>query len=78
VPDDLSVLTLGEPTRHVTDTAGTQFSGFAIPRRQMGAQALEVLSALIDGSATQRQRLLACELVNGATLATPNRNPQRK
>ncbi|WP_433617479.1 LacI family DNA-binding transcriptional regulator [Dactylosporangium sp. CA-139114] len=65
---DLSIVTLGQPTRHVTDPTGTQFTGFEIPRRAMGAQALEVLTALIDGQKTQRQRLLPCELIPGTTL----------
>ncbi|MEU7866971.1 LacI family DNA-binding transcriptional regulator [Dactylosporangium sp. NPDC049140] len=65
---DVSIITLGQPTRHVTDPTGTQFTGFAIPRREMGAQALEVLTALIDGTKTRRQRLLPCELIPGTTL----------
>jgi LacI family transcriptional regulator len=64
----VSIVTLGQPTRHVSDPTGTEFTGFAIPRREMGAQALEVLTALIDGTKTQRQRLLPCALVTGTTL----------
>ncbi|GAA2342992.1 LacI family DNA-binding transcriptional regulator [Dactylosporangium salmoneum] len=64
----LSIVTLGQPTRHVTDPTGTDFTGFAMPRREMGAQALEVLTALIDGTETQRQRLLPCDLITGTTL----------
>jgi DNA-binding LacI/PurR family transcriptional regulator len=64
-----SIVTLGQPTRHVTDPTGTEFTGFEIPRREMGAQALEVLTALIDGQKTERQRLLTCELINGTTLS---------
>ncbi|WP_432837639.1 LacI family DNA-binding transcriptional regulator [Dactylosporangium sp. CA-092794] len=66
--EDLSIVTLGQPTRHVTDPTGTEFTGFAIPRREMGAQALEVLTALIDGTETELQRLLPCALVEGTTL----------
>ncbi|MER7274443.1 LacI family DNA-binding transcriptional regulator [Dactylosporangium sp. NPDC000244] len=67
-PHDLSIVTLGQPTRHVTDPTGTQFTGFEIPRRAMGAQALDVLTAILDGQKTQRQRLLPCELIPGTTL----------
>ncbi|WP_433204294.1 LacI family DNA-binding transcriptional regulator [Dactylosporangium sp. CS-047395] len=66
--DDLSIVTLGQPTRHVADPLGIRFTGFEIPRREMGAQALEVLTALIDGTKTKRQRLLPCELIPGTTL----------
>ncbi|GAA4249605.1 LacI family DNA-binding transcriptional regulator [Dactylosporangium darangshiense] len=68
VAEGLDIVTLGQPTRHVADPIDTQFSGFAIPRREMGAQALEVLTALIDGAETERQRLLPCALVEGTTL----------
>jgi DNA-binding LacI/PurR family transcriptional regulator len=70
VPVDLSVVTLGDPTRVATPTA-VEFSGFRIPRRQMGQEAVDVLTALIEGAPTRIQRLLACELVPGATLAPP-------
>jgi DNA-binding LacI/PurR family transcriptional regulator len=72
IPDDLSVVTLGEPTR-VTAPIGVDFTGFNIPRREMGAQAVEMLTALLEGAATDIQRLLPCELVAGATLSAPAR-----
>ncbi|PZG02449.1 LacI family DNA-binding transcriptional regulator [Micromonospora deserti] len=70
VPGDLSILTLGDPTVPVpTDIA---FTGFHIPREEMGRQAVEVLTGVIDGSATGvQQRLLSCELVEGDTLGAP-------
>ncbi|MCI4066867.1 LacI family transcriptional regulator [Micromonospora sp. R77] len=69
VPGDLSIVTLGDPTSPVpTDIA---FTGFHIPREEMGRQAVEVLTGVIDGSAAGlQQRLLPCELVEGATLGT--------
>lgn len=70
VPADLSVVTLGEPTRATAPTA-VQFTGFQIPRRRMGREAVEVLTALIEGAPVQTQRLLACTVVDGATLAPP-------
>jgi DNA-binding LacI/PurR family transcriptional regulator len=70
VPADLSIVTMGQPTR--PEPAPTvEFSGLHIPRRQMGADALDLLAGLIDGSATRIQQLLDCDLVDGATLAPP-------
>ncbi|MBB5868972.1 DNA-binding LacI/PurR family transcriptional regulator [Allocatelliglobosispora scoriae] len=72
VPADLSVLTLGDPTRTApAGPADLEFSGFRIPRRRMGWEAVEVLTALIEGTQTSTQRLLECEFVPGATLAQP-------
>ncbi|GLY20103.1 LacI family transcriptional regulator [Kineosporia sp. NBRC 101677] len=72
VPLDLSVLTLGQPTRPVQGEP-LQFTGFEIPRHQMGREAVQVLTGLIDGSGRRPQRLLPCPLVEGATLAPPRR-----
>ncbi|MET7670700.1 LacI family DNA-binding transcriptional regulator [Micromonospora luteifusca] len=71
VPGDLSIVTLGDPTVPVpTDIT---FTGFRIPREEMGRQSVEVLTGVIDGSAAGlQQRLLACELVEGITLGTPD------
>jgi DNA-binding LacI/PurR family transcriptional regulator len=67
VPADLSFVALGDPTRPVS--TDLDFTGFRIPRRDMGWQAVEVLSALLDSSGEPTQRLLPCEAVPGATLA---------
>ncbi|MFC7592411.1 substrate-binding domain-containing protein [Nonomuraea antimicrobica] len=68
VPGDLSVITLGDPTRPApTDV---DFTGFRIPRREMGRQAVEVLTELIEGGEPV-QRLLPCEYAEGATLTPP-------
>ncbi|WP_212843917.1 LacI family DNA-binding transcriptional regulator [Catellatospora sp. IY07-71] len=64
----LSVATLGEPTRAALPTA-VEFTSLRIPRQAMGAQAVEVLTALIEGSASAAQRLLPCEVVPGETLS---------
>lgn len=72
VPADLSVLSLGDPVRPASPTT-VDFTGFRIPRRQMGREAVDVLTALIAGAETTIQRLLDCELVEGATLAPPIR-----
>ncbi|MEU4624755.1 LacI family DNA-binding transcriptional regulator [Actinoplanes sp. NPDC023801] len=72
VPDDVSFLALGDPTRPAS--TDLEFTGFRIPRREMGWQAVEVLSAILDGTIRhgeggELQRLLPCEPVAGATLA---------
>ncbi|MEV0166434.1 LacI family DNA-binding transcriptional regulator [Nonomuraea fuscirosea] len=70
VPGDLSVLTLGDPTRPApTDV---DFTGFRIPRREMGRQAVEDLTELVEGGSPV-QRLLPCEYTEGATLAPVRR-----
>ncbi|MFI2650054.1 LacI family DNA-binding transcriptional regulator [Micromonospora fulviviridis] len=77
VPGDLSVLTLGDPTTPVPTEI--TFSGFHIPREEMGRQAVEVLAGVIDGSATGLpQRLLPCEPVEGETLGTPDPAVERR
>ncbi|WP_026931060.1 LacI family DNA-binding transcriptional regulator [Glycomyces tenuis] len=75
IPADLSVVALGDPTRPVS--IDLDATGFTIPRRDMGLQAVEVLDALLEGAETQAQRLLPCELHDGTTLAPPatGRNP---
>ncbi len=52
VPEDLSIVALGEPTRAAPPT-DVDFSGFRIPRQEMGAQAVDVLTALIEGTANR-------------------------
>jgi LacI family transcriptional regulator len=69
VPGELSILALGDPVRPIT--AGLDLTGFRIPRRQMGWQAVEVLHGLLEGEPVVDQRLLPCELVDGGTLAPP-------
>ncbi|MGC4806888.1 LacI family DNA-binding transcriptional regulator [Micromonospora sp. DT233] len=71
VPGDLSVVTLGDPT--VAVPTALTFTGFHIPREEMGRQAVEVLTSVIDGSADGAgQRLLPCQLVEGDTLGAPD------
>lgn len=69
VPDDLSMLAFGDPIRPV-DT-DLEFTGFHIPRREMGWQAIEVLDDILHGGEGDHQRLLPCELVEGGTLSRP-------
>ncbi|MFY1701973.1 LacI family DNA-binding transcriptional regulator [Micromonospora sp. WMMA1923] len=70
VPTDLSILTLGDPTRPTS--SDREFTGFRIPRREMGWQAVEVLTGLLAALPdTVTQRLLPCQPVDGTTLAPP-------
>jgi DNA-binding LacI/PurR family transcriptional regulator len=64
---ELSVATLGEPTRDAP-ASNVEFSGLRIPRQEMGSQAVEVLTALIEGTQAESQRLLPCDVVMGETL----------
>ncbi|MFG1943271.1 LacI family DNA-binding transcriptional regulator [Nonomuraea sp. NPDC048826] len=64
VPGDLSIVTLGAPTA----PAGLDFTGFRIPRREMGRRAVELLTQVLERG-DHPQELLACELVEGSTLA---------
>ncbi|MFI9847944.1 LacI family DNA-binding transcriptional regulator [Nonomuraea sp. NPDC051941] len=66
-PDDLSLATFGDPRERA---AG--LTGFAVPRREMGAAAVRLLTKLIAGDRTvPRHQLLTCELEPGETAAPP-------
>ncbi|MFF5213080.1 LacI family DNA-binding transcriptional regulator [Streptosporangium sp. NPDC000396] len=64
IPGDLSILALGIPAH----PAHLDFTGFRIPRREMGRRAVELLTGVLESGGTP-QELLPCELVDGATLA---------
>ncbi|MEV6157316.1 LacI family DNA-binding transcriptional regulator [Nonomuraea sp. NPDC052129] len=66
VPRDLSILALGASTRPVS--TDIDFAGFRIPRREMGRRAVELLTGVLERGGVP-QELLACELVEGSTLA---------
>ena len=66
IPRDLSVIALGRPTAPVDD--GLEFTGFRIPRRQMGFRSVELLTELMDRGGGTPQELLPCEPVPGNTL----------
>ncbi|MBZ2199390.1 LacI family DNA-binding transcriptional regulator [Occultella gossypii] len=81
VPEDLSVLLLGQP--HHQQPGPTRWSGFTLPREQMGARALHLLSQLVGTEAADDQQgtpdlhqLLECTDVPGETL-TPPENADR-
>jgi DNA-binding LacI/PurR family transcriptional regulator len=84
VPHDVSFLLLGQP--HHARRGGRRWSGFSIPREEMGARALHLLSRLVAadaGRSTGRgeraprvaeddlHQMLDCAEVEGATLAPP-------
>lgn len=69
VPTDLSIAILGEPERPLAGPLA--WSGFRIPREEMGRQAVRLLAGLVDGADTEpvRQQLLACPVEQGETIA---------
>ncbi|MGI5181939.1 LacI family DNA-binding transcriptional regulator [Dactylosporangium sp. CA-152071] len=69
VPGDVSVVVLGEPTRAGATPPPLDVTRFRTPRSEMGRQAVDHLTELVNG-AQGRQTLLACELVAGETLKT--------
>jgi DNA-binding LacI/PurR family transcriptional regulator len=72
IPDDLSLAVLEDPP---PVGEGPALTGFAIPRRQMGAVALRLLIERLNaGDATVRQVVLDCPLVVGETTG-PVRRP---
>jgi LacI family transcriptional regulator len=78
VPGDLSIAVLGQPDVPVDPGAdeagaGIAWSGFRIPREEMGEQALSLLIELIEdpSGTTDRHRLLPCVVEPGTTVAAP-------
>jgi DNA-binding LacI/PurR family transcriptional regulator len=69
VPRQLSVVALGDASRPVASAA--DYSGFHIPRKEMGRQAVGLLEAILSGDDVEIQQLLPCELVEGSTLTAP-------
>ncbi len=67
VPGDLCVVALGEPSG--TAQPDETITRLRIPRREMGWQAVEQLTASIEGGAVL-QRLLPCAIHAGATLVS--------
>ena len=67
VPGDLSISQLGDPEFSVDDDV--EWSGFRIPREEMGAESLHVLADIFAGrtDAETVQRMLPCTVISGAT-----------
>lgn len=74
IPGDLSVVLLGDPPLvHATERDWTRF---AIPREQMGREAVRLLLELLDDEAgAKRQLYLDCIPVPGDSVAAPRREP---
>jgi LacI family transcriptional regulator len=75
VPEDLSLAQLGDPA--VVGT-GRRWTGFRVPREEMGATALRILRGIIDGTLddADQQVTLPCVVDHGET-AGPVRAPGR-
>jgi LacI family transcriptional regulator len=73
VPADLSMVALGDPTRPVRTEL--DFTGFHIPRKDMGRQAVYALAAP-ESPESPVQKLLACRLVPGQTVSAPRKEAQ--
>lgn len=67
VPGDLSIAQLGDPEFSVDDDV--EWSGFRIPREEMGAESLHVLADIFAGKtdAATLQRFLPCTVITGTT-----------
>ncbi|MFC4138272.1 MULTISPECIES: LacI family DNA-binding transcriptional regulator [unclassified Microbacterium] len=84
VPLDVSMLLLGQPLN--PRRGGRRWSGFAVPREEMGARAVLLLSRIIDQQAASApplnerdlHQLLDCADVEGATLAPAPTTPPRE
>jgi LacI family transcriptional regulator len=65
VPEDLSIAQLGDP--EISDEV--DWTGFRIPRDELGFEAVRLLAELIDGTANEDdlQRVFPCAVVEGAT-----------
>lgn len=78
VPQDLSIVRLGDPER--PDGEDVEWSGFLIPRWEMGAQALRLVLRQLTGEPVEPRQLqvsIPCTLVPGATVA-PVQPPARR
>lgn len=75
IPGDLSVGLLGDPFGDIEGKAN--LSGFSIPREEMGAQAVHLLTHLLDAQSplALKQVSLSCTPVAGNTIASPRRLP---
>jgi DNA-binding LacI/PurR family transcriptional regulator len=72
LPEELSLVALGDPITPLP--VGRDYTGFRIPRREMGWQSVELLTEILHGPGDTRcQRLLPCVPVEGGTLAPPAR-----
>lgn len=74
IPNDLSIVVLGErirPSEHALD-----FTRLSAPRPELGSHAIRLLHQIMTASSDvveplPHQQLLACAIIQGATLAAP-------
>jgi DNA-binding LacI/PurR family transcriptional regulator len=64
VPGDVSLAVLGRPP---SGTAGPEISGFEVPRRALGREAVRLLASVV-GTGAGEHRLLTCPPVAGETI----------
>ncbi len=70
IPDDMSIARLGDPETVVD--ADLQWTGFVIPRVEMGAEAIRiVMRQLSDAEDVLTQVLIPCEFARGSTTGPP-------
>lgn len=67
IPDDLSVAVLGDPAEGTIDE---RWSRFSIPRAEMGAASVRMLQAIVAGEHPEPTELMACSIIDGATIAS--------
>lgn len=68
VPGDLSIARLGDPER--PETEDIDWTGFTIPRQEMGTNALRIVLSQLDGSDdVGLQVSIPCGVVQGTTVA---------
>jgi DNA-binding LacI/PurR family transcriptional regulator len=74
IPEDLSIASLGDPDGEIKDIY--HLSSFNIPREEMGAQAVYLLTQLLEEKEPHggRRLMLPCTLVAGHTIAPPRSN----
>lgn len=88
VPGDLSIARLGDPERR--DPGEVTWSGFTIPRQEMGREALRIVLHQLRTDRTDNvttnqptedeptQVLIPCGLVDGETIAPPIHRPTKE
>jgi DNA-binding LacI/PurR family transcriptional regulator len=67
VPGDLSIARLGDP--EIPEPVDVDWTGFLIPRVEMGAEALRTVMRRIAGDDADSQTFIPCTVVEGSTVA---------